>query len=218
MAQLFQPYADTAVRVALAALAVSPALLIVAGFALTRSPYVTGENRVHTQPIPFSHEHHVGFDGIDCRYCHVGVETSRWAGVPPTEICMTCHSQLFSDARMLAPLRESFANNVPIAWNRVHALPDYVYFDHAIHIAKGVGCTTCHGRVDEMPLMKQAQPMTMGWCLDCHRNPAPHLRKRNDVFATDWSPPPDQDEEGRKLMASYHIDISHLTDCSVCHR
>ena len=173
VAQLFHPYADTAVRIVLFALAASPALLIGAGFAITRSPYVTGQEVVHTQPVPFSHEHHVGFDGLDCRYCHFGVETSRWAGIPPTEVCMTCHSQLFAQASVLAPVRESLALKKPIAWNWVHALPDYVYFDHSIHVAKGVGCTTCHGQVDQMPLMKEAQSMTMGWCLDCHRNPGP---------------------------------------------
>ena len=184
MAQLFHPYADTALRVALLALAASPALLIGGGFAISRSPYVTGQDMVSAQPVPFSHEHHVGFDGLDCRYCHFGVETSRWAGIPPTEVCMTCHSQLFDQASVLAPVRESLAKNEPIAWARVHALPDYVYFDHAIHVAKGVGCTTCHGEVERMPLTKQATPMTMGWCIDCHRNPAPHLREPDQVFAT----------------------------------
>ena len=218
VAQLFHPYADTAVRIVLFGLAASPALLIGAGFAITRSPYVTGQDIVHTQPVPFSHEHHVGFDGLDCRYCHFGVETSRWAGIPPTEVCMTCHSQLFAQASVLAPVRESLALKKPIVWARVHALPDYVYFDHSVHVAKGVGCTTCHGQVDQMPLMKQAQSMTMGWCLDCHRNPGPRLRKPDEVFATAWTPPPNQNEEGRKLMARYHIDTAHLTDCSVCHR
>ncbi|MGA8447951.1 MAG: cytochrome c3 family protein [Roseiarcus sp.] len=218
MAQLFHPYADTALRVALLALAASPALLIGGGFAISRSPYVTGQDMVSAQPVPFSHEHHVGFDGLDCRYCHFGVERSRWAGIPPTEVCMTCHSQLFDQASVLAPVRESLAKNEPIAWARVHALPDYVYFDHAIHVAKGVGCTTCHGEVERMPLTKQATPMTMGWCIDCHRNPAPHLREPDQVFATAWSPPPDQKEEGLKLMRHYEIDTTHLLDCSVCHR
>ena len=218
VAQLFHPYADTAVRVALLTLAVSPALLIAGGFAISRSPYVTGQDLVSAQPVPFSHEHHVGFDGLDCRYCHFGVETSRWAGIPPTEVCMTCHSQLFDQASVLAPVRESLTKNKPIAWVRVHALPDYVYFDHAIHVAKGVGCTTCHGEVERMPLTKQATPMTMGWCIDCHRNPAPHLREPDQVFATSWSPPPDQKEKGLKLMRHYEIDTTHLIDCSVCHR
>src|SRR5947209_5986433 len=162
MAQLFPPYADTAVRAALIVLAASPAILIGAGYAITRSPYITGQDFVHLQPVPFSHEHHVGFDGLDCRYCHFGAERSRWAGIPPAEVCMTCHSQLFSQAPPLEPVRDSFAAGKPIAWRRVRALPDYVYFDHSIHLAKGVGCTTCHGQVDQMPLTLQAQPMTMG--------------------------------------------------------
>jgi len=218
MAQLFQPYADMGVRAVLVAIAVSPAVLIAASFAVPRSPFVTGQSLVHLQPIPFSHEHHVGFDGLDCRYCHFGAETSRWAGIPPTEVCMTCHSQIFTEAAVLAPARDSLASGEPIPWRRVKALPDYVYFDHSIHLAKGVGCTTCHGQVDQMPLTLQAQPMTMGWCIDCHRNPAPHLRRREEVFADSWSPPADQSEEGRKLMAQYEIDTTHLTDCSVCHR
>jgi hypothetical protein len=218
MTQLFSPYADMWVRIVLFALAASPAVLVGGGYAITRSPVVTGQFLFHTQPIPFSHEHHVGFDGLDCRYCHFGVETSRWAGIPPTEVCMTCHSQIFTQAPLLAPARESLVSGAPIRWERVHGLPDYVYFDHSIHIAKGVGCTTCHGQVDQMPLTKQAETMTMGWCISCHRNPAPYLRKPEDVFAASWSPPPDQSEEGRKLMAHYQIDTAHLIDCSVCHR
>jgi hypothetical protein len=218
VAQLFHPYADTALRVALLGLAVAPVFVVAAGYALTQSPYVTGQNLVSPQPIPFSHEHHVGFDGLDCRYCHFGVENSRWAGVPPTEVCMTCHSQLFAHAEVLKPVRESLTANRPIAWTRVHALPDYVYFDHSIHVAKGVGCTTCHGEVERMPLTKQATPMTMGWCLDCHRNPAPYLREPDQIFVTAWTPPPDQKQEGLKLMRHYEIDTTHLMDCSVCHR
>lgn len=218
MAQLFTPYADMAVRVALIALAASPAILVGAGYAITRSPYVNGQFLFHTQPIPFSHEHHVGFDGLDCRYCHWGAETSRWAGIPPTEVCMTCHSQIFTQAPVLEQARNSLASGQPIPWVRVRSLPDYVYFDHSIHLAKGVGCTTCHGQVDQMPLTLQAEPMTMGWCIECHKNPAPYLRQPEDVFADSWSPPPDQQKEGRKLMAHYQIDTTHLIDCSVCHR
>ena len=218
MAQLFHPYADTAVRILLFGLAASPALLIGAGFAITRSPYVTGQEIVPTQPVPFSHEHHVGFDGLDCRYCHFGVDTLRLAGIPPTEVCMTCHSQLFAQASVLAPVRESLAVGKPIAWTGSMRCPTTCISTTRSMWRKGAGCTTCHGQVDEMPLMKQAQSMTMGWCLDCHRNPGPHLRKPEKVFATAWTTPLDQNEEGRKLMARYHIDTAHLTDCSVCHR
>jgi hypothetical protein len=131
---------------------------------------------------------------------------------------MTCHSQLYTQAPLLAPVRESLASGRPVAWRRVHQLPDYVYFDHSIHIAKGVGCTTCHGPVDRMPLMRQATPMTMAWCLDCHRAPARYLRKPDDVFSLSWTPGPDQADEGRKLLHQYLIDTVHLTDCSICHR
>jgi hypothetical protein len=218
MAQLFGPYADTALRAALWLLAATPAAGVVAGYGFARSPFMTGEGVVTEQPIPFSHEHHVGEIGLDCRYCHSSVEVSPTAGVPPTETCMTCHSQLFTQARILAPLRESLALDHPIAWKRVHALPDYVYFDHSIHIAKGVGCTTCHGPIERMPMTRQTQPMTMGWCIDCHRHPEPNLREPKDVFSTSWSPPPDQAQRGLRLLAQYHIDTTHLTDCSVCHR
>ena len=173
MPQLFRPSANTIARAVLVMALVAPFLCIGLAYAVMRSPYTTGEKITVRQPVPFSHEHHVGELGIDCRYCHTSVEKSAFAGMPPTKTCMTCHSQLFTNAAMLAPVRKSLAEHKPIHWQRVHVLPGYVYFDHSIHIAKGVGCTTCHGAVDTMPLMKQAAPLTMGWCLDCHRNPAP---------------------------------------------
>ncbi len=135
------------------------------------------------QPIPFSHKHHVGDVGIDCRYCHTSVETSAFAGLPSTTICLTCHSQLFAKAAVLEPLRRSVATGQPIAWNRVHTLPDFVYFNHGIHVAKGVACGECHGRVDQMPLTWRTAPLEMEWCLDCHRDPAPHLHPKSEVFA-----------------------------------
>jgi hypothetical protein len=138
--------------------------------------------------------------------------------MPPTTTCMTCHSRLFTNVAMLAPVRQSLADNAPIRWTRVNRLPDYVYFDHSIHIAKGVGCSTCHGDVASMPLTRQAAPLTMGWCLDCHRDPAPNLRPRSKIFDTQWTPPKDQDDQGKRLLVAYHIDTEHLTDCSRCHR
>lgn len=218
MARLFGPYANAAVRAGLLLLAIAPVAAFVAVAAIPRTPFVTGEGNVIAQPIPFSHEHHVGEDGLDCRFCHAGVETSRQASVPSTHVCMTCHSQLFTDASLLAPLRRSLAENRPIAWSRVHELPDYVYFDHSIHIAKGVGCTTCHGQVNQMPLMRQATPMTMGWCLDCHRALEKYLREPKDVYSLTWAPASDQEDKGRVLLEHYLIDTTHLTDCSVCHR
>jgi Cytochrome c7 and related cytochrome c len=218
MAQLFRPSANTFARVALMSILALPILVIGSGYALMRSPYVTGQSITLNQPVPFSHAHHVGQIGLDCRYCHTSVETSAFAGMPPTTTCMTCHSRLFTNVAMLAPVRGSLADNVPIRWTRVNRLPDYVYFDHSIHIAKGVGCSTCHGDVASMPLMRQAAPLTMGWCLDCHRNPAPNLRPPDKIFNMQWTPPNDRDDQSKRLLVAYHIDTEHLTDCSRCHR
>ncbi len=171
------------------------------------------------QPIPFSHEHHVRDDGIDCRYCHASVETSSFAGVPPLATCMTCHSILFNDAAVLAPLRAGYAGGAPLAWNRVHDLPDFVYFDHSIHIAKGIGCSTCHGSVDRMPLMRRVASLYMQWCLDCHRRPEAHLRPPDRIFDMQWRPPPDQAARGAELLKAYGLRTTReLTDCSTCHR
>jgi hypothetical protein len=218
MPQLFRPYADTVARTVLVLLVVLPFVAIGLAYATMNSSYITGQSITHEQPVPFSHAHHVGGLGIDCRYCHAGVETSAVAGIPPTHTCMSCHSQLYTQTEMLAPVRASLADNRPIRWNKVNRLPDYVYFDHAIHVAKGVGCSTCHGDVSTMRLMRQAAPLTMAWCLDCHRDPAPHLRPRDEIFASDWTPPKDQAERGARLAAQYHVDTKHLADCSVCHR
>jgi hypothetical protein len=218
MPQLFRPAADTIARAVLISIVAAPFLVAGGAYAVMWSPLVTGQSVTLHQPVPFSHKHHVGDDGIDCRYCHTSVETSAFAGMPPTTTCMTCHSQLFSNAEMLAPVRQSLAENKPLHWARVHRLPDYVYFDHSIHVAKGVGCRTCHGQVETMPLMRQEAPLTMGWCLDCHRDPAPNLRPRDQVFSTQWTPPADQLEQGKRLLTEYHIKTDHLTDCSRCHR
>ena len=218
MAQIFGPRANVVAKLVLAMVAALPVLFVGVGYSLMSSPYVTGESITHEQPVPFSHAHHVGGLGLDCRYCHDSVEKARFAGLPPTETCMTCHSQIWTNAMMLAPVRRSLASNEPIHWQRVHVLPDYVYFDHSIHIAKGVGCSTCHGPVDRMPLMRQSAPLTMGWCLSCHRNPEKYLRPKASVFDMAWTPPDDQLEQGRKLLREYHIKTEHLTDCSRCHR
>ena len=181
------------------------------------SPYWNGVGVARDQPVLFSHRHHAGELRSDCRYCHVSVETAAFAGMPSTRTCLTCHSQLFPDTPMLKPLVTSAAEDRPLAWHRVNALPDHVYFDHSIHVAKGVGCTTCHGEVGDSPLMAKAQPLTMRWCLDCHRDPAPHLRPADEVFAPTWTPPANQTERGRELMRSLAVHPSHLTNCSTCH-
>jgi hypothetical protein len=218
MPQIFGPVANSVARLVLCAILVVPTVAIGLGYAVMRSQYITNASITLNQPVPFSHEHHVTGLGLDCRYCHASVERSAVAGVPPTETCMTCHSQLYTQAAMLAPVRTSLAENRPIHWRRVNVLPDYVYFDHAIHIAKGVGCTTCHGPVGAMPLMRQYQSLTMEWCLDCHRNPAPYLRARSAVFDPDFKSMPEPLEEGKKRLVAYLINNEHLTDCSVCHR
>jgi hypothetical protein len=171
------------------------------------------------QPVPFSHQHHVRDDGIDCRYCHTSVETSAFAGIPPLATCMTCHSQLFTDQPVLAPLVSAYRGGPALEWNRVHDLPGFVYFDHSVHIAKGVGCTTCHGPIDRMPLVRRVAPLYMQWCLDCHRAPERYLRPRDRVFDVDWTPPPDQLAAGARLRAAYRLRTTReLTDCSTCHR
>ena len=171
------------------------------------------------QVVPFSHKHHAGDDGIDCRYCHSSVETSEFAGIPPLSTCMTCHSQLFNNAPLLAPLRQAYTGQRGLAWSRVHDLPDFVYFDHSIHIAKGVGCSSCHGRVDTMPLTNRVASLKMQWCLDCHRAPERYLRPADKVFEMSWQPPPDQLERGRRLRQQYRLHTTDvLTACSTCHR
>ncbi len=188
-------------------------------FLIYRSPYVTQVNVVREQPVPFSHEHHITALGIDCRYCHTSVETSSFAGIPATETCMSCHSQIWLESPMLEPVRASMRNNEPIRWNRVHELPDYAYFNHSIHVQKGVGCVSCHGQVDQMPLMWKAEPMTMEWCLACHRAPEKHLRPREQVFNMSWKAPDgDQLALGRDLVKKNHIPVDRLTNCYVCHR
>ncbi|HEX4346797.1 MAG TPA: cytochrome c3 family protein [Vicinamibacterales bacterium] len=183
---------------------------------IDRTPWVTQAHVPREQPIQFSHERHVAGNGIDCRYCHTSVEESSFAGIPPTKTCMNCHSEIFSNSPFLAPVRDSFANNTPLEWTRVHDLPDFVYFNHSIHVNKGVGCTTCHGQVDRMPLMWQEASLKMEWCVDCHRNPEKYVRPRDQVFSVDYRVPSNQDELGARLVREYQIQ--KLTSCSTCHR
>jgi len=199
-----------------------PLLAILAGTALAYagswSDWANRRLAPIEQPVPFSHEHHVGGLGIDCRYCHTGVETSPFAGLPPTQTCVACHSQMWIHAPMLEPVRQSWADQKPLQWNRVHDLPDYVYFDHSIHVAKGVGCSTCHGDVSKMPLEMKVASLEMRWCLECHRNPERHLRPRSEIFNPSWKEPADQLAQGRKLVELYHVQKDQLTNCSLCHR
>ena len=215
----FQPSANEVTRLLLVLF-----LIIVVGgsFALTKifsSPYITRQNLTPPQPVPFSHKHHVGEEGIDCRYCHTTVEKSAYAGIPPTQTCINCHSQLYTTSPMLEPVRASFIADQPIHWTRVNNLQGYVYFNHSVHVAKGVGCASCHGRVDEMDLTYQAAPLTMEWCLSCHREPQNFVRPREEVFNMEYQPPANQEQLGAELVKKYDIkDARILTSCSTCHR
>jgi Cytochrome c7 and related cytochrome c len=218
MGQIFKERANAIARLVVFG---GPVLIVVVGavfYALGQSDFLT---RVHSpldQPVPFSHQHHVGGLGIDCRYCHTSVTQSPFAGLPPTETCMTCHSQIWKDAPVLQPVRDSFQTGTPIKWTRVYDLPDYVYFDHSIHVNKGVACVTCHGRVDEMPITWKTQPLYMRWCLDCHRQPEENLRQPDKVFDLQFKPFPNQSASKRQLIVENHVHPQGLTDCYTCHR
>jgi hypothetical protein len=216
MPQYFSRSANTFARMSILAVVSSVAVILSSSYLIVRSSYETMQNVPREQPVPFSHAHHVGGLGIDCRYCHTTVETSWFANIPPTKICMNCHSEMWASSQTLEPVRESYRTGKSIEWTRVHDLPGFVYFNHSIHIAKGFGCTSCHGRVDKMNLIWQAQPLTMEWCLDCHRHPERYVRPREQVFAMDYTPPADQRALGAKLVSQYHIQS--LTSCSTCHR
>lgn len=218
MAQIFHPSTNTISRVSIFGALFILAALLWAVAEIQRSSYITQVGVARTQPVPFSHKHHVSGLGIDCRYCHTTVEESPFAGIPPTKTCMNCHSQIWADSPMLEPVRQSFRTDQSLRWLRVHDLPDFVYFDHSIHVKKGVGCVTCHGRVDRMPLMWREQPLTMEWCLECHRAPERFIRPREYVFDLEWRPAEDQLALGRRLVEQYHIKVGQLTNCSICHR
>jgi hypothetical protein len=219
MSQIFPRSANAAARMSLGGLV---AVVLFTGwlvFALMRSSWATGQHDFIEQPIQFSHAHHVGGVGLDCRYCHTSVETSAFAGIPPTKTCMNCHSQIWSTAPILEPVRASFRDDVNLSWIRVHDLPDFVYFSHKIHVKQGVGCATCHGEIDKMPLTYQANSLLMEWCLDCHRAPEKYLRPRDQVFNMAYEPPANQLELGLTLKKQYNVaSVEHLTSCSVCHR
>lgn len=218
MPQIFHPSTNTFSR-----LSIFGALFAVAAVAwgvalINRSSYVTRAGVARDQPVPFSHRHHAGELGIDCRYCHAFVERSAIAGIPPTKTCMNCHSQIWVDSPMLEPVRASFRTDKSIEWIKVHDLPDFVYFNHSIHVRQGIGCVSCHGRVDRMNLMWQESSLQMEWCLNCHRHPEQYVRPRDQVFNMEWQPPTDQLTLGRQLVTAYKIQVQQLTNCSICHR
>ena len=190
-------------------------------YAVFWSPYTTEQNIPQAQPVPFSHKHHVSGLGLDCRYCHTSVETSSFAGVPPTETCMTCHSRLWTEAPLLAPVRQSLATDQPLHWTRVNQLPDFVFFNHSVHVQKGIGCSSCHGAVDQMPITWKAHSFYMRWCLECHESPQKYIRPADQIYNTEWKAPENQEEQGRELMIQYDIStnrLNQLRDCSMCHR
>ncbi len=242
--QIFPRNANTIARVSILGVVLLIGLFGWAIFTIFRSTYVTRQRLVVRQPVPFSHDHHVAGLGIDCRYCHTSVEKSAFAGIPPTETCMNCHKQIWTNADLLEPVRASYRDNVPLQWSRVHDLPDFVYFNHSVHVAKGIGCVTCHGEVDRMPLMYQDAPLTMEWCLDCHRDPEKYVRPREEVFNLNWDPekredflkyapavvpvpakasepewqPSAGDIQQLRTALGKRYNVQSLMSCSTCHR
>ncbi len=219
MSQVFGPWANTVAK-----LSIVLGVFFVAGSlalldTVTRSSYVRYTGIARAQPIPFSHLHHANM-GIDCRYCHTTVEEQAFANIPPTKVCMDCHSMVWSDSPMLAPVIESWETGEPIQWTRVHDMPDFVYFDHSAHVNKGIGCATCHGRVDQMPLVWKEQPLYMKWCLECHREPEQFIRPREEIFNMAYEMPENQLELGKQLVEEYDVKTHNhrLMDCWICHR
>ena len=216
MAQIFHRSTNTIARVSIYGALVVVAILGYALDVVNQTSYVTETYNARPQPVPFSHKHHVGELGLDCRYCHSTVEVSSSAGMPPTQTCMACHSQIWTNAAILEPIRVSYRDSKPIEWTRVNAVPDFVYFNHSIHIAKGVGCTTCHGPVAEMNITWRAQSLYMRWCLECHNAPEKYLRPRSEVFNPFYKPPANQEALGLRLLSEYKVQ--RLTNCTTCHR
>ena len=226
MAQIFHRSTNFYARLSLLVVALAGGLGLAAVLGLAHVSYFTRQYIVRDQPIQFSHKHHAGDDGIDCRYCHTGVETSAVAGIPPTKTCMNCHSVLFNNVGYLEPVRQSYSTDKSIEWVKVHRLADFAYFNHSVHVNKGFGCEACHGPVNQMPLTWQHGSLLMEWCLNCHREPDQHLRPRDKVYEMNWDPsqlrnaadnkPYDQETLGRKLAKEY--DVHSLLHCSTCHR
>lgn len=217
MAQIFRSTANSFARISIILTVVGVAAVSGALFELIAdSNWATRKGDAREQPIPFSHAHHVGSMGIDCRYCHYSVENTDWSPIPPTKTCMNCHSQIWINSPTLEPVRQSFITNQSIKWTKVYDLPDYVYFNHSIHIKKGVGCETCHGRIDEQPLTWQEPSLQMRWCLDCHRNPEKNLRPRDQITTMGYVPKEPQEVLGARLVKEYHVQ--KLDTCWTCHR
>jgi hypothetical protein len=216
MRALFPPWSDTVFRLCLVIAAVGVLAVPVSMMLWVRTPYVTKQDDPVDQPVAFDHRHHVRDDGIGCLYCHYEAERSKYAGVPPTAVCMNCHSQVWQESDRLAPVRRSWFEGRPLHWQRVSQLPQFVYFDHSAHLSHGVGCVECHGRVDLMGQVYPVAPLTMKWCLDCHSDPAPHLRPTSEITNMEWQPQPSAREAGEAVMRSLQVDPP--VSCTGCHR
>jgi len=217
MAQIFHPSMKVVSRASIIIFVIVVSVLVIVGGAMYRSGYATNVGNPREQIVPFSHEHHVNGLGVSCAYCHTSVEKSAFAGIPPTHTCMTCHSQIWNTAPILEPVRESYRTGKALEWIRVHDLPDFAFFNHSIHVNKGIGCETCHGRVDRMPLTWSVNTLHMSWCLDCHRNPEKFVRPKSEIYSMTWATGADT-ALGTKLVADNHIRKRQLSDCSICHR
>jgi hypothetical protein len=219
MAQLFHRSANYVAKTSIVVTVLAAGIGFWVVMELARSSYLTGRYLEKQQPVQFSHKHHVGDDGIDCRYCHSSVETSASAGMPPTQTCMNCHSQIWADSPYLEPVRASYRENNPIQWVRIHDLPEYVYFNHSIHVAKGVGCTTCHGAIDKMPSVYAENTLQMEWCIACHKAPENFIRPKSEIFNMAWQDSDITTEQRGQLKVDYKIRSRELmTSCSMCHR
>jgi len=216
MAAVFPPWSNTAFRVAIAAAVLGGVVALAAPMIWVRTPWARAQWNVADQPVEFDHRHHSRDDGIDCRYCHNTTYRAATAGIPSTDKCMGCHSQIWSQSPMLEVVRRSYFSDAPIPWNRVYQVPGYAYFNHSIHVDKGFGCSTCHGRVDRMAAVYQVPTLTMGWCLDCHRNPEQYIRPLGEITNMVWSAGDRQIELGRELVRQ--LGIRSLTTCTTCHR
>ncbi len=214
--QIFNRSANFAAKASIVGLVLVVGTLLGLLTTANRWSWVNNRKVVREQPVQFSHQHHVQTIGLDCRYCHTSAESSSFAGIPPSKTCMNCHSQIWSTSPYLEPVRSSFRDNRSLRWLRVHDLPDFAYFNHSAHVKKGVGCESCHGRVDKMPLMLQENSLQMEWCLECHRNPAKYLRPRSEIYTMGYQPAEPQAELGARLMKEYHVNPR--TSCSTCHR
>lgn len=217
MGQIFRPNANLLARLSVfGGILLAVELILILGV-FFRSNYWRQVNVAIEQPVPFSHQIHADQLGLDCRYCHTSVAESTYANIPATETCMTCHSQIAVNSTKLQPVRDSWATGLPVEWVKVHHLPEFVYFNHSIHINKGIGCSECHGQVNEMPVVWKEQALYMGWCLGCHREPERYIRPREEVYNMDYVHPANQLDVGRQLVQEYNVRVTQLTNCAVCH-